>query len=343
MNRDERPMVSCIIPTYNEEKRIGKCIKSILAQSYPQDRIEILVVDDDSYDGTVAIASSLGARILRNGEHNIERGKSIGAENACGDYMLLLDADNALPEEDWLISAVTSLLDNPEAVGAQAAWFYYTPDDYAANRYCALFGINDPFAFYLRKRDKLTWYERQWAISGEVVKSSDEYYLVRFNASNMPTIGSQGYLIRTELLRSVEHAPFLFHMEMNLELINRGMDVFVMLNKSVVHDHCRTVRELLGKMKRNFSLFLEQRTIRTYRWETSLFDKTLALVSMLTVIRPTVDSIRGYIQIRDTAWFLHPLICLAVPFMYGYLFMRRLLVKGPTFVAGPRGISSRKP
>lgn len=343
MSRDALPTISCIIPALNEEKRIGGCIKSILTQSYPGDRIEILVVDDDSTDGTVAIASSLGARILRNGEHSIERGKSIGAENARGDYILLLDADNALPDKGWLASAVNALLDHPEAVGAQAAWFHYAPDDYTANRYCALFGINDPFAFYLKKRDKLTHYEKGWSIAGELIKTTDEYFLVKFDTSSMPTIGSQGFLISRKDILSTNHSPLLFHMEMNLELIERGRDVFIMLRRSVIHEHCRTVRELLNKMKRNFSLFLEQRAVRAYRWETTLAEKAVALVSMLTLVRPSVASIRGYIRLKDPAWLLHPVICFLVPVIYGFLFIKWLVARGFARMAWPRGTSSRMP
>jgi len=324
MSDNTVPTVSCVIPAFNEEARLGKCLSSVRSQRYPAEKVEVIVVDDDSRDGTVRIAREYGARVATNGEHNIERGKSIGVGIAGGDYILLMDADNALVGTDWLEKAVRALAENPRAAEAQSAWFEYNRSDPAANRYCSLMGINDPFAYYLKKRDKLTWFEREWSIAGELLRSEDDYFLVRFQERNMPTIGSQGYLISRRHVLDTDYSPYLFHMEMNLELLRSGLDEFVMLRSCVTHDHCRTLRELLAKLRRNFSLFLRQRQMRSYRWETTLRERFVALVSMVTVLRPAVDGIRGYLAVRDPAWLLHPVVCFAVPFMYAWIYLRWL-------------------
>lgn len=53
------PLVSVIIPTLNEEKNIGRCLESIRKQTYPKDKIEIIVVDNDSTDKTREIVRKL--------------------------------------------------------------------------------------------------------------------------------------------------------------------------------------------------------------------------------------------------------------------------------------------
>ncbi|KKP80023.1 MAG: Glycosyl transferase family 2 [Candidatus Levybacteria bacterium GW2011_GWB1_35_5] len=50
------PKISIVIPTLNEEKNIKKCLESIFCQDYPSDKLEVLIVDDDSEDQTVKIA-----------------------------------------------------------------------------------------------------------------------------------------------------------------------------------------------------------------------------------------------------------------------------------------------
>mgnify|MGYP003352745261 FL=1 len=50
--------VSIIIPARNEEDNIGRCLESILAQDYPMEMMEIIVVDDQSDDRTVEIVNS---------------------------------------------------------------------------------------------------------------------------------------------------------------------------------------------------------------------------------------------------------------------------------------------
>jgi glycosyltransferase involved in cell wall biosynthesis len=317
MNTDTTlPTVSCVIPAYNEGTRIQQCLQSITQQDYPEANIEIIVVDDVSEDDTVEIAKACGAKVVTNGEHNIERGKSIGVQASSGEYVLLLDADNALVGRDWLRLAVESLRRNPGACGAQAARFEYRGTDAPANRYHALMGLGDPFAFYLHKRDRLAWYEQNWTLPGELVESQAEYFLVRFNLQNMPTLGSQGYLVRRADILSTNYEPYLFHMEMNMEMIKSGRDTFVILRNSIRHDYSGSVGDFLRKLKRNFGLFLEQKDLRTYRWETPRSTIVVALVSMLTVVRPLAASIRHYGALRDPAWFLHPLLCFIVPLMY---------------------------
>jgi len=60
--------VSVIVAAHNEERFIGRCIRSLLAQKFPRDRFEIIVVDDGSTDRTVEVTQSFGdsVRLLRN-------------------------------------------------------------------------------------------------------------------------------------------------------------------------------------------------------------------------------------------------------------------------------------
>ena len=57
-------MVSVVIPTYNSERTLEKCLKSIVDQTYKN--IEIIIVDKFSEDKTVEIAKSYGARIIQD-------------------------------------------------------------------------------------------------------------------------------------------------------------------------------------------------------------------------------------------------------------------------------------
>jgi len=113
------PLISVIIPVYNGEKRLPKCLKSIRKQSYPQEKIEIVIVDDDSQDHTVNIAKEqFGGKIVRNGTHDPERGKSIGIEHAMGENLFFIDDDNILTHRAWLENLVRAVVDE-NCVGGQ--------------------------------------------------------------------------------------------------------------------------------------------------------------------------------------------------------------------------------
>lgn len=95
----EQPLVSILIPARNEELNLGGCIASVLAQDYPN--IEIVVLDDQSTDGTAAIAASAAGRgvtvLHGSGLPEGWLGKNFAchtlSQNARGNYLLFIDAD----------------------------------------------------------------------------------------------------------------------------------------------------------------------------------------------------------------------------------------------------------
>jgi poly-beta-1,6-N-acetyl-D-glucosamine synthase len=91
------PPVSVLIPAYNEEQVIGRCVSSALAVDYPE--LEVLVVDDGSTDATLAVAAQAGAgdqrlRVLRD---KVNRGKAErlnhGFRQVRHEFVIVCDAD----------------------------------------------------------------------------------------------------------------------------------------------------------------------------------------------------------------------------------------------------------
>lgn len=90
-------MISVIIPLYNKEKSIAGTIQSILAQDYYD--LEIIVVDDGSTDNGPSIVEQLNdtrIRICKQANGGPSRARNTGIENANGDWILFLDADDVL-------------------------------------------------------------------------------------------------------------------------------------------------------------------------------------------------------------------------------------------------------
>ena len=89
--------VSIIIPTYNEVKNIANCLNSIFIQDFPDELLEVLVLDGGSTDKTVEIAEKMGAKVINNPFKTEERGRSIGFKKAKGEIIGTIDADNLIP------------------------------------------------------------------------------------------------------------------------------------------------------------------------------------------------------------------------------------------------------
>jgi glycosyltransferase involved in cell wall biosynthesis len=91
------PFVSAIVPCRNEEKQIAQCLDSILANDYPKDRMEILVVDGMSEDGSRKIAKGYVeqhpcVRLVDNPEKHIPAALNTGIRIARGDTIIKMDA-----------------------------------------------------------------------------------------------------------------------------------------------------------------------------------------------------------------------------------------------------------
>ena len=89
------PPVSVVIPMYNESKNIADCLDSIRACSYAG-MVEIIVVDDGSTDDSVAIARSLGARVLNQDHAGKVEALNFGIKEAENEFVVTIDADTVV-------------------------------------------------------------------------------------------------------------------------------------------------------------------------------------------------------------------------------------------------------
>ncbi len=86
-------MLSIIVPTLNEEKYIGSCLKSIKKQDVDK---EIIVVDSNSEDDTAKIAKKYADKVIVTKKVGVGMARNKGAEKAKGDIYLFIDADMRL-------------------------------------------------------------------------------------------------------------------------------------------------------------------------------------------------------------------------------------------------------
>jgi len=143
------PLVSVVIPNYNYQRYLGKAIDSALGQGYP--RLEVVVVDDGSTDGSRAVISAYDDRVRPCFQENcgLPAARNRGIERAEGKFLLFLDAD------DWLLpGGVAALVEGfarfPEA-GLVFGDVEFTGDDdhvFARSEYA---GERVPFDLLLRE------------------------------------------------------------------------------------------------------------------------------------------------------------------------------------------------
>jgi cellulose synthase/poly-beta-1,6-N-acetylglucosamine synthase-like glycosyltransferase len=96
------PTISIIVPAFNEEAVIGECVDSLLNLDYPQQLLEIIVIDDASTDTTSKILSGYSRiQVLRGGHQGPSAARNRALKLAKGEFIAFTDADCIVPPE-WL-------------------------------------------------------------------------------------------------------------------------------------------------------------------------------------------------------------------------------------------------
>ena len=97
------PKISVIIPIYNGEKYLRKCLNSVVFQTYKD--LEIICVDDGSNDNSLSILNEYKKndkrfKIISKNNEGLSSARNVGIENSLGDYISFIDSD------DWVSLAL---------------------------------------------------------------------------------------------------------------------------------------------------------------------------------------------------------------------------------------------
>jgi glycosyltransferase involved in cell wall biosynthesis len=112
INAEDQPLVSVVIPCYNQAHFLGEAIESVLAQTYPH--LEIVVVDDGSTDNIAAVVARYpGVRCLRQENQGLSAARNTGLRHSIGERIVFLDADDRLMP-NAIDVGLTCLREHPE-------------------------------------------------------------------------------------------------------------------------------------------------------------------------------------------------------------------------------------
>jgi mycofactocin system glycosyltransferase len=110
------PMVSVIIPVRNREKDLAHCLRSLCNLRYPAHRLEIIVVDDASSDGTLQVVAKFPVKTLAVKKRRQAPGcRNLAARQAKGEILAFIDSD-CVADPSWLNDLLPAFRD--PAVGA---------------------------------------------------------------------------------------------------------------------------------------------------------------------------------------------------------------------------------
>lgn len=115
------PKFSIIIPVYNVEKYIKKCLDSVFSQTYKD--YEVIVVNDGTKDNSMNIVKEYDVKIINQKNQGLSEARNVGLKNAKGEYILFLDSDDYI-EKDLLKELDKSISNKPDVVRFQIQEVY---------------------------------------------------------------------------------------------------------------------------------------------------------------------------------------------------------------------------
>ncbi len=109
---EESCLFSIIVPIYNVEEYLDRCMSSLLNQEFPKERYEILLVDDGSKDGSGIRCDGYekqykNVKAFHKENGGLSSARNYGLDRACGEYVLFVDSDDCLDVRACQTLAVT--------------------------------------------------------------------------------------------------------------------------------------------------------------------------------------------------------------------------------------------
>ena len=331
------PVISIIIATFNSAQTLSSVLESIRNQTFPKNKIEVLIVDGGSTDGTLNIAKKYNCIAIDNPKIEPVSAKLLGYSHAKGDYIIYLDADEVIENPNSL-SLKYCLFEKDERVKAVIGSGYKNPNNASfLTSYINDFG--DPFSFFIYRLSKNPKYyysglkklfpllkEDPTVVIFDFSKEGKGLLLELGAANSMMDLN---YLRKTFPSFTSEIFAHLFQ-----HLISKSKYVGMIKDDPVIHFSTSDLKGYLNKINwriKNNIYHLSEMGVSGFKGREKFQPSLLRLKKYLFVpyayslIFPLLDAIQLTISRKKFAYLFHlPLTILTASLIVYYLFLKML-------------------
>jgi len=316
--------VSVVIPTFNCAAILRECLAALRRQKYPQELVEIILVDGFSNDSTRVVGESFGAVILDNPEVIHPKGRPIGFRRASGELILCLDSDNIITDKNWL-REMTAPFADPGIAASEPLYYSSRNEDSWVTRYCSLIGADDPLVVYFGFHERYSWLTGTWTSVPRSEKDKGGYLEVRFiDPDRIPSLGANGFMVRKSLLDKVDHDPF-HHVNVSRIIIANGGDTWAKVKTGVVHKHGSGLSRFLNKKRRRVERRLDSEVNQGYTYPLSKAKLAWVLIRSCLVFPVLIDVLRGVFRRPTPLWLYHFPVLYGTLSLYAYVTLLRMV------------------
>jgi len=269
-------------------------------------------------------------RVVPNPGVTGEAARAILNPLATKELILSIDSDNYLVGKDWLRRMVRPLVEDPTTFAAEPLRFDYTMSDPPLNRYFSLSGINDPISLFMGNYGRYSYFTGKWTEVPHREEQHDGYVIAEIEPQHVPTMGANGFLVRTAVVREAAVDEFYFDIDVVNELVQKGHHRVAKVDVALGHHFARDLRALRRKILRRIEDFLYWRDKRNFPWLTTNRLQIVRFAAYTVLVVPLLwQAARGWLRVHDRAWLYHVPVCWLTLLMYAYAVLRSTVRRAP--------------
>jgi len=318
----EKPLISFVIPTKEINYRVISLLESIKNQNYPENKIEIIIIDGGSAPKILEKCKKYNPKIYHNEKVRAEgrgMGKDQGIEKSNGKYIVIAEADIRLIEKDWIKNMITPLEEN-KSLFASVPRLYVDKNDNIVNRYLSYIGV-DPFAVF-RSLDA------QLSLDKVPIFDAGNYYRVSLHPKKPYCMGSNGFMFRKDLIKRV--GGYGQDVEFSARLAkNNFLEFAIPKEAKIFHSNVKSFSAFMKKRVRwaqaYSSFYVDEK--KDFVWVDSKPHFLIYVLKNLLFLPNIPISIKKCVEYRDFCWLLHPVLMFLTTFinLYYSLQSRKML------------------
>lgn len=326
------PKISAIMATYNGEDTIDDCLRLLLGQDYPLDKIEIIIADGGSTDETLNIIKKYNNKYpniiqVFNNPEKFKVGKGKGADlasrKAIGNYILMIDQDNLLIQKDWLKNMIKILEDNIFISSVQSLTSVPKKGS-IMDKYLGALGIEDPFAIAYSLKSQVLLHPYRFYYN-----KSEKFFTYNPDRNNFYYAGDNGFLMRKKDF--FENGGYTQDTDnfYRMALSEKSYTVAIPTELFIFHKTSSKFFEFIKKRGYYVRYYLRANIKnRDFNWislKKNTFKQNFkfvkGVISSLIIIPRLYEGIKMAIIKKEKAWLIHPIVSFTVTLNYIYSFI----------------------
>ncbi len=325
------PKISILLITNNSARTLDKCFELLFSQTYPNERIEIIIPDSGSTDGTLEIIEKYRNKYknsitLFHNPRKYKLGRGMGADlasrRATGDMILMIDPDNLLIQKDWLENMVKILIENEDIAAVQSATII--PESGSViDKYFGAIGIEDPFAIPYSLNAQVIFNTKNFAYNPK------GFHIYEVNKKDFYYFGDNGFLIWKDIFFENQGYTQDIDNAYRMAISGKKYKIAVTKDIKIYHNSSNTLSSFLKKKGFYVRIYISNnKETRSFNWfnlrRNTIKQNTKFIKSVLfnLMFLPALfTSLKFFFKERKEFWFVHPIMLFLITLNYIFSFI----------------------